>query len=401
MVEISYTQSIAFDVRLGGYSLRVVSKPGLPNWDQVTPSAHLIAEHVTLPPSSRALLLGCGHGAAAIPLSRQASSCELWLADRSLVAVQMAIQTLLANHILNAKVYQGIDLPPPGPASFEVVIMDLPKGRKLARRWLAMAFDALRAGGYLYLAGPKELGIQPAIQDATALFGSGVILAYKKGHRIVQWSKPANVEAFDQQPGAWWAEPGVAPGTWHTFQAQIPGLPTPPNPLSLHSLPGVFSYDRLDEGTRLLLEHIQSLPNDTVLDLGCGYGAIGLAAALRGAAHVDLADADLLAVAASEQNLQHLGISNARVIASDVLSALADQRYTLILSNPPFHTGHMVDYQVARAFIEQSQAALQKGGRLVIVANRFIRYDRLMGDIFRKVQIVADDGHFHVLAATK
>ena len=74
----------------------------------------------------------------------------------------------------------------------------------------------------------------------------------------------------------------------------------------------------------LLLASLPDLAGAQVLDLGCGYGVIGIAAALAGAAHVDLVDASLLAVAATAENLAWLGLSNASVYASDVLSFPAD-----------------------------------------------------------------------------
>ncbi len=68
------------------------------------------------------------------------------------------------------------------------------------------------------------------------------------------------------------------------------------------------------------------------------------------------------------------------------MSAIPDKKYELILSNPPFHTGRDVDYQVARAFIEQSYSALQTGGQLYLVANRFIRYEKIMDNVLPAVR---------------
>ena len=150
-----------------------------------------------------------------------------------------------------------------------------------------------------------------------------------------------------------------------------------------------------------MLNFLPDLHNLNILDLGCGYGVIGLAAARSGAASVDLVDANLLAVAAAQMNIEHLGLANAHALASDVLSAVPDKKYDLILSNPPFHTGRDVDYQVARAFIEQSYQALESGGRLFIVANRFIRYEKIMEMYFQQVDQVVQSPRFHVLCGEK
>jgi 16S rRNA (guanine1207-N2)-methyltransferase len=79
------------------------------------------------------------------------------------------------------------------------------------------------------------------------------------------------------------------------------------------------------------------------------------------------------------------------------LSETGGRKFSLIVSNPPFHSGKPVDYQAAEAFIRQGRQALEPGGRLVIVANRFIRYDRLMESLFERVETLAADNHFHVL----
>jgi 16S rRNA (guanine1207-N2)-methyltransferase len=112
-------------------------------------------------------------------------------------------------------------------------------------------------------------------------------------------------------------------------------------------------------------------------------------------------DVNLLAVAAAHENIRRLGLSNAQALPSDVLNAVVGRTYTLILTNPPFHAGKGVDYQIASAFIRQSWAALEPGGRLLLVANRFIRYEKLMDGLFRQIEVAAQDNRYRVLMAIK
>ncbi len=382
-----YTQFTRFSAHLAGREVQVVSKPGLPDWDRVSPAAYLLAEHAGLRPGEQVALLGCDHGAAAAALALAQPAAGLWLVDHNQVARLAAAQTLQANQVPNARLAPGIELP--AEVCCDAVLLELPKGRQLVRRWLVQAFEALRPGSRLLLAGAKDLGVQPALQDAQDLFGPGAILDYKKGNRVVQFTRPG------QRPGpGWWDEPGIAPGTWMEFELALPD-----EQLRLASLPGVFSAGRLDEGTSLLLDVLQVRPAERVLDLGCGYGIIGILAARQGAAWVDLVDSNLLAVAAARENLRRTAITNAEALPSDALSAVQERRYGLIASNPPFHSGKAVDYHMAEAFIQQSRVALENGGRLVLVANRFIRYDRLLVQHFSRVETLAETRSFHVLAA--
>jgi 16S rRNA (guanine1207-N2)-methyltransferase len=100
-------------------------------------------------------------------------------------------------------------------------------------------------------------------------------------------------------------------------------------------------------------------------------------------------------------NIGTLGLNNIHVFASDVLSTVRGKEYDLILSNPPFHTGRDVDYRVAMAFIEQSYEALTSGGQLYVVANRFIRYDKIIDMYFQHVDQVLQSPRFHVLCGVK
>ncbi len=132
-----------------------------------------------------------------------------------------------------------------------------------------------------------------------------------------------------------------------------------------------------------------------MLDIGCGVGVIGVAAGLAGA-NATLTDANLLAVQAAARNLARHGLEG-MVIGSDVYSHLGDQRFDLIVSNPPFHRGKQVDLSVANRIIAGAPVRLYPGGSLLLVANAFLAYDKEMAKVFDRVETVAATPQYHVL----
>ncbi|MCD4687565.1 MAG: methyltransferase, partial [Anaerolineae bacterium] len=85
------------------------------------------------------------------------------------------------------------------------------------------------------------------------------------------------------------------------------------------------------------------------------------------------------------------------VLPSDVTNAVADQQFDLVLSNPPFHRDTDVNTAVAARIVRESAHVLYPGGRLRIVANRFLPYDRVMRDTFGNLRTIVHTGRYHVL----
>ena len=387
-----YEQLKQFQLKLYNELVEVVSKPGLPDWDQLLPSTELLAEHLRLLPTDHVLLFGSHHGALSVFIARHLPLGRLSVIDNNYKVLEMVRKTLEVNDILFVDLITDIELPQGGNQSYDTVIIQIPKGRKLTRRWLLQAYHSLKLGGNLYIAGSNKSGIQSCIKDALEIYGNGRVLAYKKGYRVSQLVKVSG----DSSLPDWAHAPGIAPGTWVEFHITLSN-----HFFQIRSLPGVFSYDHLDAGSRLLLSVTNIHPGSKVLDVGCGYGVFGLFAATQGAGWIDLVDNDLLAVASCKETLAMNGVNNASIYTGDLLDPVILKKYDLILSNPPFHAGQAVDYQIAEAMIKQSNQALYPDGQIIIVANRFIPYDRLIKEIFGNVSRLAESGRFHVLSGKK
>ncbi|MES9904991.1 MAG: methyltransferase [Sedimenticola sp.] len=134
--------------------------------------------------------------------------------------------------------------------------------------------------------------------------------------------------------------------------------------LIYHTTWGLFSPKNLDAGSLLLLNHLEVNESDDTLDLGCGYGPLGLTLAkLAPQGHSMLVDKDFVAVDYSRKNALINRIDNAEVILSNGFSAVGDRSFDLIVSNLPAKTGKELYYLYFYDALER----LNPGGRLYVV----------------------------------
>lgn len=169
--------------------------------------------------------------------------------------------------------------------------------------------------------------------------------------------------------------------------------------LKLQTQPGVFSHRELDEGSRLLIEAMRVSPTARVLDWGCGYGAMGIAAAkLATRGHVTLIDVDIRATRLAQSNLELNGVDNADVVLGDGLRDLPPKaRYDVILSNPPTHSGR----EVLNELVAGAYKALRPRGQLYLVINRLLSLRREVDAVFGGSETVARHKGFVVIRAVK
>jgi 16S rRNA (guanine1207-N2)-methyltransferase len=169
--------------------------------------------------------------------------------------------------------------------------------------------------------------------------------------------------------------------------------------LRLTTQTGVFSHRAVDAGTRLLIEAMHVSPTAKVLELGCGYGVIGIVAAkmaVRG--HVTMVDPDIRATRLAQRNLEANGVTNAEVVLGDgVLDLPAKAKFDVIVTNPPTHSGREVlDELVAGAY-----KILRPRGTMYMVINRLLSLRREVEAVFDSTESVAHSKGYVVLKAVK
>lgn len=169
--------------------------------------------------------------------------------------------------------------------------------------------------------------------------------------------------------------------------------------LSFMTDAGVFSKGELDQGTRLLLDALPALKGD-VLDLGCGWGAIGVSLAKANPdCHVVMADVNHRALSLSRDNLTRIGVQ-AEVIESDGMAALMDRRFDAVVTNPPIRAGKQVIYKM----FADGASCLKPGGALYLVIRKQQGAESCMKylkTLFAQVEKISKSSGFWVLKASE
>lgn len=164
---------------------------------------------------------------------------------------------------------------------------------------------------------------------------------------------------------------------------------------------GVFGKRRLDPGTRLLLESVALPESGVILDLGCGWGAIGTVVARRApGCRVYLVDINRRAVELARRNLERNGVGNAEAVAGDGLEPFRDTRFDLILTNPPVRAGKGVIYRL----IDEAAEHLRPGGRYVaVVGNKqgADSYRARVREVFGNSRDIGKGGGYRVIQAVR
>jgi len=385
--EGAYYHCQCADATVDGQPLTWATRAALgPPGDRLT-SAMLLAGSARVAPGACVLHLHCAEGIAGVAIARQLEGGSLTLLDAHAAAVDAARCTLAANGIEGPQVMLSDCASAVRDQRYDLVLSLLPKGRAVWEQTVLDAAAILRPGGDLILAGANDAGIKSAAKFVERVFGQAIVLAYRGGCRAIRAVRPATLDL----PQSNYYE-------WHMHEERVGKTQ-----LAYAAKPGLFSWQHLDDGTRLLIEALYAHPldpADCVLDLGSGCGILSLVAARQASSGSIVAvDADCRAVEATRRTLAHNHMVHAQALISDW--AVRDQSFTAVVTNPPFHRQRDTTYAVIEQMIRDAARLLVPGGRLYLVANRFLRYGSLIQEAFGNATALSQTNRYTVWYASK
>jgi len=164
--------------------------------------------------------------------------------------------------------------------------------------------------------------------------------------------------------------------------------------IELASSSGIFSKDKIDLGTLVLLGGMVLPEEGEVLDMGCGCGVIGITIAkVRPRLRVTMVDVNPTAVKLAKENIDTNNVTNATAVHSDLYSSLEGRRFDVIISNPPLAAG----YKVVFPLIEGAKSHLKRGGYLQLVLRKGVNaIPKKMNEVFGNVELVSRKSGYKV-----
>ena len=279
-----------------------------------------------------------------------------------------------------ANVHFGVDLP---EADFDQAIIFVPKSKELLNYILHNVVSRLSLGSSIFLVGEKKAGVERA---AKQLQPYGKALKLDSARHCQMWQLTIESTVTAKTLADW---------------AQQYTVATPRGDLTICALPGVFSQNRLDLGTAVLLPFLSQVTSGKIADFGCGAGVISAyLAKLNPKNRIFAMDVDAFALASTRMTFEKNDLAPEQLEITAV-TGIEDAPLFLhaIVSNPPFHQGIQTDYNASESLCKTSRRHLKSGGELWIVANRFLNYPSLIEQNFGQCTTKADQQGFKVLFA--
>ncbi|RTE86240.1 MULTISPECIES: methyltransferase [Gammaproteobacteria] len=293
-----------------------------------------------------------------------------------------------AHAIFQSRSNSYIGAQPPNVEEQESILVFLPKEKKLCN----YIFEALQSvsqhGTQLYIVGSKDSGAKSWAKKQVGNWSAFQKTQSGNHCQVLCAEYLANEPRKD---------------SWIEKNLSVTDVTLGKTQLSLSFLPGVFSQDKLDLGTKLLLEKLPSSISGDVLDFGCGSGVISqfllsTQSERQGSINsMHLCDLNAFAIEASKHTLKRFNASCSFYLDDGIPANLP--KVDWIISNPPFHQGKSTNYEIATQFILKAKSHLKANGKVLLVFNQFLPWERLLAEQFKRISVIAQNKSFKVVTA--
>lgn len=269
---------------------------------------------------------------------------------------------------------------------FNLVLVLPDPQRELMLADLARAHDHLAPGGVLMAAVHNDAGSKRCEQHLREV-APGPVETLSKHHCRVFWTTKEDSKPWKSDLLERWRQGAV-------MRRILDGR--------FWSRPGLFNWDRIDEGSALLAQHLPDTIAGNVADFGCGWGFLSdhLLRHCHDIDSLDIYDADGDCFECARRNL---GLVPTKVKAQphwqDITAGFDRTKFDAVIMNPPFHEGKEADPLIGLKFIAAAAQALRPQGQLWLVANRQLPYENLLAETFAETEKIVETGGFKVLHA--
>lgn len=284
--------------------------------------------------------------------------------------------------------FNDFDLSSIADNSLDNIFYRISKEKAVTHHLINQAQRVLQPNGILWISGQKNEGVKTYIEKASVLFGCEKNIQKDGMSYSSQLIKKIN-------PGARLNDEDYP----HLRECLMV------NGQTLLSKPGQFGWNKIDRGSEFLISELAQLCSSTKqcfehsLDLGCGYGYLTIASQHLPIKQRTLTDNNAAALATAKANCERLKIT-ADVIAADA-GAQLENKFDLILCNPPFHQGFSVDGDLTDKFLHNAATLLIGNGVAYFVVNQFIAVEKKAAPYFKHINIIAQNKSFKVFELRK
>lgn len=297
-----------------------------------------------------------------------------------------------------------------------IIYYRISKEKAVTHHVINQSFSVLPVGGQFILWGEKKAGVKTYIKKTNALFNDAVSAKKSGKDYVAIWEKAALQDSA-------LSDHYLDDSDYPRLRAEISF-----GDKALFTKPGLFGWDKVDRGSALLIDHLDKFFSgfktrpENLLDLGCGYGLLTAAAASRGVSQVTAVDNCAAALLACGKNILKLcpalykttsamdsesetEVFKGRAIAVDCRAAYAEnfsqqinEKFDVVLCNPPFHQGFDTERELTEAFLATAARQLKPGGQALFVTNRFIALEKTAASFFNQVSTLAENREFRLTA---